>query len=179
MGSHLEFGGSSSANESAALRPPGGRFLSFSLGPDEYAVPIGSVQAVHAWARPTQIVSAPAHVAGVLDLHGVIAPAVDLRRVFRSPSTRHEPPVAIVALRVGVHVVGVVVDAVTGVVDLAPEQVLPVPDDATAGRSVGRQAPAADAVLGIGAVEERLLILIDLARVLAFADLGLEPGTVH
>jgi len=146
-------------------------FLAFKVGGEEYGIPVDSVQEIHAYSEPTPIADAPPHVCGVLDLRGAIAPIVDLRRVFKTQRGRHEPPPVVIALRLGDELIGVVVDGVTGVLELGPEQLLPVPRP--------HEAVDSELVLAIGSVEERLLVLIDLARILGNADLGLSPGTLH
>lgn len=149
-------------------------FLAFKLGREEYGVPIESVQEIHAFRTPTPTAHSPALVCGVLDLRGAIAPIVDLRRVLKASPMPHEVPSAIVALRLGPlanEVVGVIVDCVTGVVDLRHEQLLPLP------RQNG--ATIAERLIGIGRIDERLLMLLDLAAVLGQAPLGLAPDALH
>lgn len=149
-------------------------FLAFKLGREEYGIPLETVQEIHGYRQPRPIANPPALVSGILDLRGAIAPVVDLRRMLRAPQTAHTPhevPSAVIALRLGEGVIGVVVDSVTGVVDMRPEQLLPVP------RS--NEGTRAERVIAIGSIDERLLVLFDLAAVLAQVDLGLSADTLH
>ena len=146
-------------------------FLAFKLGREEYGVPIESVKEIHAYMAPRTIVPSSTHVAGIIDLRGSIAPAVDLRRMVDAPPARHPMPPAVIALRMGCELVGVIVDSVSGVVELTEDQMLPVPRPNT--------AADADMLIAIGAIEERFLILVDVAKILGMADLGLKAGVLH
>ena len=161
----------SSTDGSSASVVSRSSFLAFKLGREEYGIPIHSVQEIHAYVTPRQIANSPNHVAGVMDLNGAIAPAVDLRRMLGAPPPRHPLPPAVIAVRIGPDLVGIIVDSVTGVVELTPEQLLPVPKP--------NHAAEAELLIAIGAIDERFMILIDLAKILGSADLGLKRGVFH
>lgn len=161
-----------SLTESQAVRQtttqPDLEFLSFRLGAEEYGINILAVQEIRGWDVPTRMAGAPPHVLGVLDLRGVIVPVVDLRVRFGLPATFDAMTVTVV-LSVAGRTVGLVVDAVSTVVALTSDQVKPTP-------TLGAGSATAP-LLGIASVQDeggqRLMLLIDVQRLLAQADVGL------
>lgn len=143
-------------------------FLSFKLGEEEYGVDILHVQELRPYTTVTALANAPAHVKGVIHLRGVIVPIIDLRIKLNLPDPAYDQFTVVVIVVVGGAQVGVVVDSVSEVLALLPEQVKPVPQ-----MSAGAYA---DYVTGIGTLEQRMLILVDIAALVAgSADLALDP----
>jgi purine-binding chemotaxis protein CheW len=143
--------------------------LSFQLGAVEYGIDILKVQEIRGYEEPTRMANAPAFIKGVLNLRGDIVPIVDLRIKFGQESFEYGPSTVTVILNMTRMVIGIVVDAVSDVVELAPEQIRPAPDfDSAVG--VGF-------ITGIGTVQhgeqQRMLILVDIERLMASADMGL------
>jgi len=140
-------------------------YLSFRLGDEEYGIAIRQVQEIRSWEEPATIAGAPAAMRGVLDLRGVVTPIVDLRLAF-GQSTSCTPTTGVIVLNFGIRVVGVVVDSVSDVLELTSEHIRPAPR---------LHAPGFDTsfVTGIASVQQRLLILLDIARLLANPALGL------
>lgn len=140
-------------------------YLSFRLGDEEYAIVVGQVQEIRSYETPSALANTPAALLGVLDLRGIICPIVDLRLAFgqAAPCTALT---SVIVLKLGTQTVGVVVDAVSDVVDLGPANIRPAPR---------LRAPGFDTsfVTGIGCVEDRLLILMDIQRLLTNPALGL------
>lgn len=140
-------------------------YLSFRLGDEEYGIGILQVQEIRSYEEPTKIANAPAVLRGVIDLRGVITPIVDLRLAFNqaAPCTGMT---GVIVLNLGGRVVGIVVDAVSDVVELGPADIRPAPR---------LSAPGFDAsfVTGIATLPQRLLILMDIARLLDNPALGL------
>ena len=146
-------------------------FLAFKLGHEEYGIDILCVQEIRSYDKPTRIANAPDFVKGVINLRGVIVPIIDLRLKLKLPRADYDAFTVVVVLNLGARVVGMVVDAVSDVITLTPEQLRPLPEfDA---------ALAGDHVLAIGAVDERMLILVDIARLLRGADIGLAEPTLQ
>lgn len=140
-------------------------YLSFRLGAEEYGVDILQVQELRAYTAVTAMANAPAHVKGVIHLRGVIVPIIDLRIKLNLPNPAYDQFTVVVIVVVAGAQIGVVVDSVSEVLALLPEQVKPVPQ-----MSAGSYA---DYVTGIGTLEQRMLILVDIARLVAGdADLG-------
>ncbi|MBV8379931.1 MAG: chemotaxis protein CheW [Paucibacter sp.] len=147
-----------------------GGYLTFRLGAEEYGIDILRVQEIRSYEAPTRIANAPAFIKGVIDLRGVIVPIVDLRLRFGLEDVRYDALTVVVFLNLGRHMVGVVVDAVSDVVQLAPEQVRPAPQfsqvvDATFLRGIG-------AVAGRQGLPDRMLVLIEIERLLSSAGMG-------
>ena len=136
-----------------------GQYLSFRLGNEHYGTDIMKVQEIRSYEEPTRMVNAPAYIRGVVNLRGVIVPIVDLR-LRLNMAAEFTPATVVIVLDLGHQVVGAVVDAVSDVVTLAPEQIQPAP--ATEGGTV-----SADCIQGLAQVDERLVILLNLGALLA------------
>ena len=149
----------------AALAEPA-EYLSFRLGDEEYGIGIRQVQEIRSYEEPTGIPNAPAALRGMLDLRGVITPIVDLRLAF-SQAAPCTPLTGVIVLNLGTRVVGVVVDSVSDVLELTPEHIRPAPR---------LRAPGFDTsfVTGIATVQQRMLILMDIERLLDNPALGLS-----
>ena len=143
----------------------GGEFLTFALSAEEYGVDILKVQEIRGYDAVTRLPDAPAHIKGVINLRGTIVPVVDMRVKFRLERADYGPTTVMIVLNVGGRVVGMVVDSVSDVVTLTPDQVKPAPD---LGASV-----AAEYLRGLGTVGERMLILLDIERLMASTEMGL------
>jgi purine-binding chemotaxis protein CheW len=142
-------------------------FLTFRLGGEEYAIDILQVQEIRAHEAVTRIANAPAYIKGVTNLRGAIVPIVDLRVRFGFPESGATLPVVII-LNIAQQVIGVVVDAVSDVLGLTREQIRPAPE-------VGG-AIAAGFIRGIAPIDERMLIVVDITRLLLGDELALLPA---
>ena len=140
-------------------------FLAFKLGNEEYGIDILRVQEIRSYDKPTRIANAPDFIKGVINLRGMIVPIVDMRLKPKLAQANYDPFTVVIVLNVGTRVVGMVVDAVSDVITLTPEQLRPVPElDA---------GVAGEHLLAIGAVDERMLILVDITKLLSGAEIGL------
>jgi len=101
----------------------------------------------------------------VINLRGQIVPIVDMRIKFNLGKPEYDSFTVVIILNIGSHVIGMVVDSVSDVVTLEPEQVRPAP-------AMGGGIDA-EHLLGLGTVGERMLILLDIERLLASPDMGL------
>ena len=149
-----------------ALASPG-EYLSFSLGNEEYGIPILSVQEIRGYTEPTRLANAPEHFLGVLNLRGTIVPIMDLRfRLLSAKPVYNELTVTIV-LNIGGDVVGIVVDSVSDVIALTNKEIKPTPG--LSGVS------DASFINGIATVEDpghsQLLLLLDIASLVTGAEL--------
>lgn len=149
----------------AAATRSAGEFLSFQLGAEEYVIDILKVQEIRSYETPTRIADAPAFVRGVVNLRGTIVPLVDLRQRFGLDDTTYDDLTVVIVLNLGTQVIGIVVDSVSDVVRPAAEDIKPAP--AFAG------AVDADVVDGIACLEDRLLIMLNVERLLGSPALGL------
>ena len=144
-------------------------YLSFRLGAEEYGIDILRVQEIRGYAEPTRIANAPSFIKGVQNLRGIIVPIIDLRTKFDLPEVRYDGMTVTIVLNIGQRVMGVVVDSVSDVLELAADQIKPAPEFNGAVQS--------DFITGLGTVktgdEERMLILIDIEQLMSSADMGL------
>lgn len=134
-------------------------FLAFKVGAEEYGVDILRVQEIRSYEKPTTIANAAAELKGVINLRGVIVPIIDLRIKLGQQHAHYDHLTVVIVLNIGQRVVGVVVDGVSDVLTLEREQLRPVP---TLETDVRR-----DHLLAIGAVDDRMLILLDIEKLLA------------
>jgi purine-binding chemotaxis protein CheW len=139
--------------------------LSFRLGGEEYALSILKVQEIRGYDNVTRIASAPEYLKGVVNLRGIIVPIVDMRIKFNVGNPTYDAFTVVIILNINGHTIGVVVDSVSDVVTLTPDQIKPAPD---LGASV-----ASEYLQGLGTVGERMLILIDIDKLLSSEDMGL------
>ncbi len=133
-------------------------FLAFKLGDEEYGVDILRVQEIRSYESPTRMVNAPGHILGVVNLRGVIVPIIDMRIKFGLPDVRYDSFTVVIVLNIDEQVMGMVVDAVSDVTNLTPEQLRPVPEFSGTVDST--------AVMALGSVGDRMLILLDIEKVL-------------
>ena len=140
-------------------------FLAFKLGQEEYGIDIQQVQELRSYDTVTRIANAPEHVKGVVNLRGIIVPIVDMRIKFRLGTPTYDQFTVVIILNIQNRVMGMVVDSVSDVITLTPEQIRPAPD-------VGSMLDT-DYLIGLGTVEQRMLILVDIARLILGEDMGL------
>jgi len=140
-------------------------FLAFNLGQEEYGLEIQKVQELRGYEAVTRIANAPEFVKGVINLRGAIVPIVDLRIKFGLGSPSYDQFTVVIVLNIGHRVVGIVVDSVSDVIALNPEQIKPAPDLAS--------LVDTDHLIGLGTVDERMLILINIDRLMSSTDIGL------
>ena len=152
---------SSMAVDSAAAKA--GKFLTFLLADEEYGLEILSVQEIVSVLPLTPVPRAPQHVKGVINLRGKIIPVLDLRTKFGMGETVCDEHAAIVVVWVNDTQVGLLVDRVVEVADVLAEQIEEVP---AFGDRLDTQF-----ILGLAKFEDRVLILLDIAKALG-ADIG-------
>lgn len=140
-------------------------FLSFKLGQEEYGVDIQKVQELRAYSAVTAIANAPEYILGVVNLRGLIVPIIDLRIKFGLGQPAYDQFTVVIIMYVAGSQVGVVVDGVSDVVTLTPGQVKPVPQMSAANHP--------DFMTGMGALDQRMIILVDIERLLAGSAVGL------
>jgi purine-binding chemotaxis protein CheW len=148
----------------AAQTATAGEFLTFTLGKEEYGVDILKVQEIRGYDAVTRLPDAPDYIKGVINLRGTIVPVIDMRVKFRLEAKVDALTVMIV-LNVADRVVGMVVDSVSDVVQLTGEQIRPMPE---VGTGIDRRF-----LTGIGALDERMLILLDIEGLMTSTEMGL------
>jgi purine-binding chemotaxis protein CheW len=140
-------------------------FLTFTLGPEEYAIDILKVQEIRGYESPTTIANTPAFIKGVINLRGTIVPIVDLRIKFGVGRAEYTPFTVVIILNVGHRVVGIVVDGVSDVTALRADQIRPTPDFAA---TVDTRY-----INGLGTLDDRMLIVVDIERLMLSAEMAL------
>jgi purine-binding chemotaxis protein CheW len=158
------------AREARAESAPASEFLTFRLGREEYGIEILRVQEIRGWEPPTAIANAPAFIKGVINLRGTIVPVVDLRVKFGLARADYDAFTVVIILNVAHRVVGIVVDSVSDVITLAREEIRPAPEF---GAGCDTRY-----FIGLGTVEGRMLILVDIEKLMASADMGLVDSAV-
>lgn len=144
----------------AAAPDAGSQYLTFLLGGQEYALDILRVQEIRSWGPVTKLPAAPPHVLGVMNLRGVLVPLLDLRVRFGMGDASCTPTTAVIVVRSGERTVGLVVDEVREVYQLA---------DAAIQEPVGRDAGLGVSYLrGVATVGEQTIIVLSLDEVVGF-----------
>ncbi len=115
-------------NEKKSATQPAVQWLTFTLAEEAYAVGILSVREIRGWSGVSRIPQAPAHMLGVVNLRGTFVPVMDLRARFGLAAAALGDNTVIIVLNVAEHLLGVVVDGVSDVIDIDPAEVKPVPD---------------------------------------------------
>lgn len=123
------------------------------------------MQEIRGYEEPTLLPSAPACIKGIMNLRGSIVPIVDMRILFNLGEPTYDQFTVVIVLNIKNHVIGMVVDSVSDVVTLAEEQLRPAPD-------MGTTADG-DYITGLGTVGERMLIVLDIDRLMSSEQLGL------
>lgn len=140
-------------------------FLSFVLGDESYALDIMSVKEIRGYETVTKIANAPAFVKGVLNLRGDIVPIVDLRMKFDIGQATYDEFTIVIMLSVNDRIVGVVVDAVSDVIKLSAQAILPPPEFGVSFNS--------RFLRGLATVENKMIILVNIAALIGSDELGL------
>ncbi|HEY1043825.1 MAG TPA: chemotaxis protein CheW [Telluria sp.] len=157
------------AEATGIVRPR--EFLAFNLGAEEYGIDIQQVQELRGYEAVTRIANAPAYVKGVVNLRGVIVPIIDLRIRFSLGEPSYDQFTVVVILKVRDRVIGLVVDGVSDVAELHAEQIKSPPD---LGSTID-----AGYVTGLATIGERMLILVDVERLLSGQELGLLAAAAN
>ncbi|MEQ1517240.1 MAG: chemotaxis protein CheW [Usitatibacteraceae bacterium] len=151
--------------------PQNNEFLSFRLGHEEYGIDILKVQEIRSYEAVTTIANAPDFIKGIINLRGTIVPVVDMRIKFRLGDIGYDQFTVVIILNVADRVVGMVVDSVADVITLSAEQVRPAPNFSS---SFDTQY-----ILGLGTVDERMLILVDIEKLMTSTDMALMDTTIQ
>ena len=144
---------------------PADEYLTFALGEEEYGVEILKVQEIRGYDTVTRLPDAPDYIKGVINLRGTIVPVIDMRLKFRLARVEYNALTVMIVLNIANRVVGMVVDSVSDVVRLSGEQIRAVPEIAA---TIERQF-----LTGIGTMDERMLILLDIERLMVSTEMGL------
>ncbi|MCY0386034.1 chemotaxis protein CheW [Robbsia sp. Bb-Pol-6] len=140
-------------------------FLAFTLGGEEYGIDILKVQEIRGYEAVTRIANTPDFIKGVINLRGVIVPIVDMRIKFALGTVQYDHQTVVIILNVAQRVVGMVVDGVSDVLTLTAAQIKPAPEFGSVLNT--------EYLTGLGTVDERLLILMDIERLMTSDEMAL------
>jgi purine-binding chemotaxis protein CheW len=146
-------------------------FLTFRLGAEEYGIDILKVQEIRSYEAVTTIANAPDFIKGVVNLRGTIVPVVDMRIKFRLNNAGYDQFTVLIVLNVAGRVVGMVVDSVSDVITLGPEQIRPAP-------AFGALLDT-EYITGLGTADSRMLILVDIEKLMTCRDMALVDANTH
>jgi len=134
------------------------QYLTFALGEEEYGIEILKVQEIKGYSGITPIPNTPPHIRGVMNLRGTVVPVVDLRVKFGREGRDFSKFTVIVVVKIGEKIVGLVVDAVSDVLDIPASEIRPTPD-------LGSRADTRF-ISGMAPTNEKLVVLLDIDRLL-------------
>jgi purine-binding chemotaxis protein CheW len=140
-------------------------FLTFVLGNEEYGLEILKVQEIRGYDAVTKIANTPDFIKGVVNLRGRIVPIVDLRIKFNLGKVEYNEFTVVIILNLNGRIVGMVVDGVSDVMSLQPNQIRAVPDIVA---SIDTKY-----IVGLASVEEKMFILVDIEQLMSSTDMEL------
>jgi purine-binding chemotaxis protein CheW len=149
-----------------AMHKQAGKYFTFVLDKEEYGIEILKVREIIGIIDITPVPRVSHYIKGVINLRGKVIPVIDLRLKFGMQEIEYTEQTCIIVLDVADKLMGVVVDTVSEVLDIAGEQIEPVPDF---GASLDT-----DYILGMGKIDDAVKILLDIDKVLSDGNLNLE-----
>jgi purine-binding chemotaxis protein CheW len=134
------------------------KVIAFQLKDEEYAIPVQYVRSIEKIQHITRVPRTAHYVKGVINLRGVVTPIIDLRERFGFPSVPYSEQTRIIIVSIKDFEVGLIVDAANDVLDIPSSSIEPPPE------AIG--TVAADYIHGVARSGKRLLILLNLEKVL-------------
>jgi purine-binding chemotaxis protein CheW len=134
------------------------QFVGFRLDNEEYAIPITKIQEIILMKPITRLPQVPASIEGLINLRGSVLPIINLRRLFNLEPREFDDETRTIIVNVGERTLGYVVDEVTQVIKIAADQIQPTPATLI--------AVAKHHLAGLARLEDRLLIILDLDKLL-------------
>lgn len=142
----------------------GGKFLTFSLGDEHWGMRVERVHEIIALIDITTVPQTPDFIRGVINLRGKIVPVVDMRAKFDLDPHEDTPETCIIVIELETTLIGIIVDTVDAVLPIPTDDIAPTPNFGNRVRT--------DFILGMGKVEEKIVILLDIDAVLSPEELG-------
>jgi purine-binding chemotaxis protein CheW len=140
------------------------QLVSFNIGTEEFGVEILKVQEINRMVEITKVPQAPHYVEGVINLRGKVIPIIDLRKRFNLDVKEYDKNTRIVVVDISGSIMGMIVDAVSEVLRLPSSTIEPPPEIVT--------GLNAEYIKGVAKLEDRLLIFLDLSRVIDAVELA-------
>lgn len=155
-----------SSTSSAKLLPDTEQYLTFRLDGLDYGIAIVKVQEIRGWTQVTPLPNSPAYIRGVLNLRGIVVPIIDLRLRFNLPESTYDAFTVIVVVNVGKRLAGLVVDAVSDVINVGDAQRCATPEfDGQTNRQF---------IHGLAQVDSKLLIMLDVDKLIGHDALNVS-----
>lgn len=139
-------------------------YLTFALGDEAYGVPIGMVTEIVGMQRVMAVPDVPAYIKGVINLRGKVIPLMDVRLRFSMAERPYDDRTVVIVLDVGQAPVGLIVDGVSEVVDIPANKIDP---------AAAFGAGGANVVSGLGHMENRVAILLDVSVLVSALEIVL------
>lgn len=155
----------------STLKTAAGEYLTFVLGNEQYGIEILKVQEIRGYDAVTQIANMPPFIKGVVNLRGKIVPIVDLRIKFNLGKVEYNEFTVVIILNLGGRIVGIVVDGVSDVRELREEHLREVPSLVT--------RIDTKYIVGLATIEQEMLILVDIERLMTSDEMELMDAVVH
>ncbi|AIE59674.1 chemotaxis protein CheW [Bacillus methanolicus] len=144
------------------------KVIVFQLMDKEYAIPVSQVQSIEKVPPITRVPGTSSFVKGVINLRGVVTPIIDLRKRFGFPEVSYHENTRVIIVSMEDIEVGLIVDAANDVIDIPANSIEPPPE------VVGGLDE--DYIKGVAKIDKRLLILLDLGRVLKSDEITVSAG---
>ncbi len=141
------------------------QLVSFHIEEEEFAVDILNIQGINRMMNITRVPNTPAFVEGIINLRGQVIPVVNLRKRLGFPPKEPDKATRIIVVEIGKRVIGFIVDSVNEVLRISSSITEP-PPPMVAGID-------SEYITAVGKLEDRLLILLDLEKVLSGEDLNI------
>jgi purine-binding chemotaxis protein CheW len=155
-------------NQDVSTKSLAGKYLTFHLEKEIYGLEIIKVQEIIKMMDVTRVPKTPSFVRGVINLRGKVIPVMDLRLKFEMESMEDTEKTCVIVVQVngagGSLTIGIIVDEVAEVADIAQEQIEPAP-------AFGSNVNTAF-ILGMGKIEKKVLTLLDIDKVLTFDEMA-------
>jgi len=146
------------------------QMVSFNLGNVEFGVDILMVQEINRMLNITRVPKSPDFVEGVINLRGRVIPIINLRMRFGLPAKEHDKQTRVVVVIIESKIIGLVVDSVSEVLRLPADTIEPPPPMVSGIES--------EYIKGVGKLGEKLLILLDLTKLLTHQERAMLDGTI-
>lgn len=140
-------------------------YLTFTLGDEEYGIDILNVQEIRGYDAVTKIANSPDFIKGVINMRGIIVPIIDMRLKFQLGEVEYNQFTVVIILNISGRVIGMVVDGVSDVVALKGEQIRPAPEFGA--------VLDTDYIDGLATLEERMVIMVDIEKLMTSSEMGL------
>ncbi|MBN1913189.1 MAG: purine-binding chemotaxis protein CheW [Candidatus Omnitrophica bacterium] len=144
--------------EGSGAQAKEGRYFTFALGNEEYALEIRQVREIIGLMEITPVPQAANYVKGVINLRGKIIPVIDIRLKFGMPAVDYTRETCIIVLHIKEILAGIIVDRVCEVLDISADNIEPAPAFCN-NLNTGL-------ILGMGKIAERVVIILDIEKIL-------------